>query len=113
MNENNDFIGFDKVKPAPPPLKIKPVKPSKQDLMIYYHGRTIPQPLPEHYSYSHIKKVLYDKYELFIEDVSPYKWTRYGKQLKIYRVFNAVDDTVLNEVTLYQIACYLREQGDY
>ena len=55
----SDFAGMDSLASnvTAPPNKVKPIKPSKEDLYAYYHdGLVPPKPLPKRYSFSKIKK---------------------------------------------------------
>lgn len=114
----NDFDGFEAVKNnvAPPPDKVKPVKPSRDDLFAYYHnGLVLPKPLKKRYSFARIKKILEEQYEYKIFDVSPYKSTRwYGKSpRKEYTVCDKRGNTILERCYLHDLGAWLEEQGDY
>lgn len=115
MDEENLFAGLDQVLPqlTPPPAKPQKLKPDRNSQMIYYHGRAIPQKQPKQYSYAHIKRVLYEQYELLVDDITPYKGTRYASRRKTYRVRNMNDDVIVEKCNLWQLGKFLEEQGDY
>lgn len=128
MDEYND----DDFKPledtlrkiGPPPL-LDEAKVQSQQLngsnqnnpyvkMVYYNGRFIPSySTVEPYSYSHIRRVLYEKYDYYIRDITGYKETRYGNHLKSYQVYNAQGDVIIEKCNLNQLAAYLIANGDY
>ena len=114
----SDFAGMDSLSNnvTAPPNRVKPIKPTREDLYEYYHnGLVPPKPLPKRYSYSKIKKILEEEYELVIWDTTNYKDTRwYSKSpRKTYSVYDKNGNTIIENGYLYDIGKYLEAQGDY
>ena len=63
------------------------------------------------YSVSHIKKVIFDIYGLYLID-EVYKGHRY-KKFNTYRVVDENNTIILEHVPLKVLADFLRENGDY
>ena len=116
MDDLNDFDGLEKMVNAvtPPPEKIQPVKPSREDLHAYYHDGMIPsKPLPKRHSVEHIRWILKTLYNYELTDITEYKGTRGYDNHKRYRVEDENGKTIIAECTLYQLGCFLEEEGDY
>lgn len=63
--------------------------------------------------YTHIKKVLFDIYGLYlIDENAVYKGHRY-KKFNTYRVVDENNTIILEHVPLKVLADFLRENGDY
>ena len=112
----NDFDEFDAVASSvtPPPDKVKPIKPSREDLYAYYHDGWRPsKPLPKRHSVEHIKWILKTLYNYELKDITGYKGTRGYDNHKKYRVEDENGKTIIAECTLFQLGSYLEEEGDY
>lgn len=69
--------------------------------------------MPNGYSVSHIKKVLFDIYGLYLIDENVgYKGNRY-RRFHTYRVVDETNTIILEHVTLEALADFLRKNGDY
>lgn len=68
--------------------------------------------MPNGYSVSHIKKVLFDIYGLYLICENQYKGHRY-RRFHTYRVVDGNNTPILEHVTLKAIADFLRQNGDY
>lgn len=69
--------------------------------------------MPNGYSVSHIKKVLFDIYGLYLIDENVgYKGNRYRK-FHTYRVVDENNTIIMEHVTLKSLADFLRKNGDY
>ncbi len=113
----DDFVAFEKLASivSPPPEKVKPIKPSREDLMQYWHGVSPNKPLDKHYSIERCKKILKEKYHYKLIDITEYKGTRAtnGYRLKKYRVEDDNGNVIIVECTLYQLGTFLENEGDY
>lgn len=118
MDIVNEFEGMDVIRNnvSEPPEKVRPVKPSREDLMAYWHdGLVSPKPLDKHYSYAKIKKILGEEYGCEIKDISEYKGTRWYSRTphKLYTIIDQYGETKVEECSLYQIGKWLEDQGEY
>ncbi len=113
----NDFASLDSLTSSvsAPPNKVKPIKPSREDLMMYYHGYAPIKPLQKRYSFSKVQKVLNEEYDYTIHDITDYKGTRqhWKSTRKVYRVTDKEGNTIIEEGYLHDIGKYLESQGDY
>ena len=118
MDTMNDFEGMDMIQycVTDPPEKVRAVKPSREDLMSYWHdGLVPPKSLEKHYSIAKIKKILGEKYGCEITDITEYKGTRWYSRTphKLYTIVDQYGETKVEECSLYQIGKWLEDQGDY
>ena len=66
------------------------------------------------YSYSHIRKLMWDIYGLYLIDMNEniYKASRYSP-IHLYKLVDENNNVVLEFVTLKALADFLKQQGDY
>ena len=112
----SDFAGMDSLanNVTAPPNKVKPIKPSKEDLYAYYHdGLQPPKPLAKRYSMEHIRWVLEELYHYKLVDITEYKGTRGYDNHKRYRIEDENGKAVIACCNLYHLGSFLESEGDY
>ncbi len=117
--DNDDFVVLNKIANivTPPPDKVVSVKPSKKDLLAYYHdGLVLPKPLPIQYSLPKIRKAFKEEYHDYVNDIFDYKGNR-GYLKDKHKKYNVVDmddgHIEFYEKTIFELGQWLESKGDY